>query len=115
MNDTPPKMTDLAKAAEQRSQLKLVPGDPNTLNALADQIEKIETIGRAMREKIQGEKMALLQEHDRNWTETQHRYARKIHESTAALEAERDILLRQLQLDYFEKTRELDKIALKLD
>ena len=39
----------------------------------------------------------------------------RIDEVRGEIELERDLLLRQLQTDYFEKTRELDKIALRLD
>lgn len=88
---------------------------PSMLATLADQLDKARAIDRAIREKLQAEKMALMQEHDRKWTETQHAYARKIHEATMSLEAERDLKLRDLQDTYFEKKRELERIELRLD
>ena len=95
--------------------LRLVPGDPNTLSTLSDQLGKMETIDRHLREKIASERMALLQEHDRKWSETQHVYARKIHEAVATLEAERERILTDLKNDYFEKKKELDRIELRLN
>jgi len=103
----------IVKQAE-RPSLKLVPGDPSTIVELSSQLGKMETIGRALREKIQAEKMALLQEHDRKWSETQHLYARKIHDAVVQLEQERDAMLGQLKDDYFEKKRDLEKVELRL-
>ena len=94
---------------------------PTTLAAvrpemsLGEQLTKVENIQRALREKVQTEKMKLLAEHDRMWTDTQHSFARQITDAVIKLERARDAELRRISDDYHEKAREIDLVAARLD
>ena len=93
---------------------QLVPAADATLAELSDQLVKVENINRALREKVQSEKMALLADHDRKWTDTQHKYNRMLHDATVRIENEREDTLRALKTAFQTKSQEIDKIASRI-
>jgi hypothetical protein len=75
---------------------------------LVEQMNRAEEIQASLRNKLRREKLDLLQEHDRGWTEIKQTYANLIHDAVTKLEAERDKALRDLADTYHTKTREYD-------
>jgi hypothetical protein len=102
---------DTIKGDEPRP---LRPVNSNGGGTLSEQLEKMENVQQRLKERVRQEKMHLLAEHDRRWTETQHRFAQKIHEEVTKLERARDEELRRLADDHHEKTREIDFVAQRL-
>jgi hypothetical protein len=75
---------------------------------LVEQMNRAEEIQASLRNKIRREKLDMLQEHDRRWTEVKQTYANLIHDAVTKLEAERDKALRDLTDAYNVKAREHD-------
>src|SRR6186997_727759 len=71
------------------------PASVITLQELSDKLVQVENINRALREKVQSEKMALTQEHDRKWSECNHHYDRALHDLQIKIENEREDALRK--------------------
>jgi len=86
----------------------------STLQELSDKLVQVENINRALKEKVQTEKMQLLQEHDRKWSDCNHHYDRQQHELTIRIENEREDALRKLKTDYQFKAQEIDRIASRI-
>lgn len=86
----------------------------STLQELSDKLLQVENINRALREKVQSEKLALTQEHDRKWSECNHHYDRTLHELQIKIENEREDALRKLKDSFQTKSQEIDKIASRL-
>jgi len=92
----------------------VVPAETGTLAELTDKLVQVEKINRALREKVQSEKIALTQEHDRKWSDCNHHYDRALHDMQVKIENEREDALRKLKSDYQTKSQEIDKIASRL-
>ena len=90
------------------------PASVITLQELSDKLVQVENINRALREKVQSEKMALTQEHDRKWSECNHHYDRALHDLQIKIENEREDALRKLKTDYQLKAQEIDRIASRI-
>lgn len=111
-------MTEIEKAIDsivaRGEQVKFARPQPAN-ETLGDQFAKVEAINRALRDRIGRERMRLLHDHDRRWTETQHDFAVRIHEAVNQLEREREAELRRLADEYHEAAREIDKIASRFE
>ena len=108
----PTTPAELPRAATA-TQLRTVP-TVSTLQELSDKLLQVENINRALKEKVQSEKMALTQEHDRKWSECNHHYDRALHDLQIKIENEREDALRKLKTDYQLKAQEIDRIASRI-
>ena len=109
-----PTLRPLTAAPTQPTPLRAAPPALSTLQDLSDKLLQVENINRALKEKVQTEKMALLQEHDRKWSDCNHHYDRQQHELTIKIENEREDALRKLKTDYQLKAQEIDRIASRI-
>jgi hypothetical protein len=118
MNNAAKAMNDLEKDIETALAEFNPINKPRSLTVkeptLMEQLDKMGEVQRRLRERVRTDKMNLLQEHDRAWTQTQQDFARKIHDEVTKLERARDEALKTLADDYHEKSRELDFVAARL-
>ncbi len=103
----PPRMPDRAAVAFRPQGSK----EPT----LIEQMNRAEEIQTSLRNKIRREKLDMLQDHDRRWTEVKQTYANLIHDAVTKLEAERDKALRDLSDAYNAKAREHDLLLERMN
>ena len=82
---------------------------------LTDQMNKVQTINRALHQRVAAERMRIQQSHDRRWMDVQHDYDQRMRDAINKLENERAVELRKLSDEYHEAKREIDKVAATLD
>lgn len=85
------------------------------VETLSDQLQKVEAINIALRERISAERMRAHHEHELRCAETQQTFDRRIADAVNRLEAERRDEMRRLQDDFHEAMREIERVSKRLD
>lgn len=85
------------------------------VETLSDQLQKVEAINAALRERISAERMRAHHEHELRCAETQQAFDRRIADVVTRLEGERRDEMRRLQDDFHEAMREIERVSKRLD
>lgn len=83
--------------------------------SISDQLEQVQAINIALRERIASERMRINHEKERRLTELQQTFDRRMAEAISKIEEERRTELRHLQDEFHEEMREIDKVSQRLD
>ena len=83
--------------------------------SLTEQWAVVEKFEHELRERIRKERVDIIAENDRRWTEIQNDYARSLSEMKAKLDKEREAAMRRLETETMARLRDNDLLSKRIN